>query len=152
MGVFPTAGGVQLPQRLNKLLKGTGNGRLLLGSKRGVKSLPVNGGRLGRRLLPQGPCCQQGLAALMGVNEMMEGPELAGLPGLVPMVGGEDVVSTNVTCAAERLWASLKAARCTGDTAESGQSCRGIPEGCQQSPSLQFHCQLNIHLGNRRKL
>lgn len=64
----------------------------------GVKPLPVNGGRLGRRVLPQGPCCQQGLAALMGVNEMMEGPELAGLPGLVPMVGGEDVVSTNVMC------------------------------------------------------
>lgn len=88
----------------------------------------------------------------MGVNEMMEGPELAGLPGLVPMVGGEDVVSTDVTCATERLWASLKAARCKGDTAESGQSCCGVPEGCRQSPSLQFPCQLNIHLGNSRKL
>lgn len=74
----------------------------------------------------------------MGINEMMEGPELAGLPGLVPTVGDEEVVSANVTWAAERLWTSLKAACCKGDATESGQSCRGVPEGCQQSLLCHF--------------
>lgn len=125
---------------------GTGNGRLLQGSKRGVELLHVNSTRLGRWLLPQGPCCQQGLAALMGINEMMEGLELAGPPGLVPVVGGEEFVSTSVTCAAEQLWTSLKAACCKGDTAESGQSCRGVPERCRQSPSLRFPCRLDVFI------
>lgn len=82
----------------------------------------------------------------MGISEMIEGPELAGLLGLVPAVGSEEVVPPNVTCAAGRLWTSPKAACCKGEAAESGQSCCGVPERCGQSSSLRFSCQLNVFI------
>lgn len=63
---FPTAGGVQLPQRLNKPLKGTGNGRLLLGSKRGGKAFACERREVGKTgsapgsVLSTGACCTDG--------------------------------------------------------------------------------------------
>lgn len=68
-----------------------------------------------------------GLAAPVGINDEMEG--LGGLLGVLAAVGGEEVVSSDMTCAAERLRTSLKAARCKGDSAESRQSCCGVQKG-----------------------
>lgn len=137
---------------------GTGNGETASGGRVGGRafactgSVAGKGARLGRETASApGSPLSTGASALVGIHETMGGLELAGLPRLVPTVGGEKFVSSKVACAAERLWTSLRAAHCKGDAAESGQGCRGVPERCRQSPSWQFPCQLNIHLSSSRK-
>lgn len=157
MRLFLTAAGAPLPQRLNEALNGdrqrgdcfrgaSGGQSLCLRRERGWE-----GSKAGKMASAPGSPLSTGASALVGIHETMGGLELAGLLRLVPTVGGEKFVSSKVACAAERLWTSLRAARCKGDTAESGQSCGGVPERCRQSPSWQFPCQLNIHLSSSRK-
>lgn len=89
-----------------------------------------------------GSVLSTGLAAPMGINDEKEGLKLAGLPGVLSAVGGEEVVSSNVTCCGT-----------APDQPQGSSLQRGLrriqaelpwcPESCGQSPPLQVPRQLN---------